>query len=54
VKLNDQIVRVAKTLPADSHHRYGFSCERGCGEVIQLTLTEYKKHGAWIDGHRQA
>ena len=54
VKLNEQIVRVAKTLPADSQHTYGFSCECGCGEVIPLTLTEYEKHGAWVDGHRQA
>jgi hypothetical protein len=32
-RLNQQILRVAELLPAAVNHKYGFSCECGCGEL---------------------
>lgn len=36
-------------------HEYGFLCECGCEETVQLNLADYElQGGAWLDGHRPA
>jgi hypothetical protein len=53
--LNMQIRRVAEMLIGGLVHEYGFSCECGCGELVQLSAAEFDREGgAWLDGHRDA
>lgn len=53
--LNVQILRLAALLPGGAEHEYGFSCECGCGQTVQLPATEFAdKGGAWLDGHRDS
>jgi hypothetical protein len=51
--LNVQIRRVAEMLPGGLEHEYGFSCECGCGEIVQLSAADLdRRSGAWLDGHQ--
>ena len=51
--LNMQIRRLADMLPGGLEHVYGFSCECGCGETLQLPAAEFDHQGgAWLDGHK--
>lgn len=55
--LNQQIRKMAALLPGakDPNHKYGFSCECGCGTIVPLSATEFDREGgAWADGHRPA
>jgi hypothetical protein len=54
MRLNDQIVRVARTLAARVDHEFGFSCECGCEGLVPLTVAERENGGAWMEGHRPA
>jgi hypothetical protein len=50
--LNVQIRRLAEMLPGGLEHLYGFSCECGCGETLQLSAVEFDHHGgARLYGH---
>ena len=50
--LNKQIRRLAEMLPGGLEHVYGFSCECGCGETLQLSAAEFDHHGgARLYGH---
>ena len=51
--LNEQIREVADLLPSDPDHKYGFTCECGCGEMVTLTASEFDRDGgAWLEGHK--
>ena len=51
--LNEQIRQLAKLLPGGIDHRYGFSCECGCGETVPCAAADYDREGgAWADGHK--
>jgi len=55
--LNEQIALLARKLAGgdDPEYRYAFTCESGCGDIVSLSLVEYKAAGgAWLDGHRPA
>lgn len=55
--LNDQIRRMADLLPGakDPNHKYGFSCECGCGKIVGLSALEFDlAGGAWAEGDRPA
>lgn len=55
--LNQQIRLMADLLPGakDPSHRYGFSCECGCGKIVPLSAAQFDfKGGAWVDGHEPA
>jgi hypothetical protein len=48
-----KIRRLAEMLPGGSETEYGFSCECGCGEIVQLSAAEVEEQGGvWLDGHR--
>jgi hypothetical protein len=50
--LNEQIALLATKLPPDGDHKYGFTCECGCGDIVPLTLLAFQEAaGGWIDGH---
>ena len=50
--LNMQIRRLADMLPGGLEHLYGFSCECGCGETLELSAAEFDHQGgAWLSGH---
>jgi hypothetical protein len=50
--LNMQIRRLAEMLPGGREHVYGFSCECGCGETLQVSAADFDlEGGAWLDGH---
>jgi hypothetical protein len=52
-ELNQQIRLLADRLPGDDDHKYGFSCEDGCGAIVPLTAAEYDAAGgAWAPGHK--
>lgn len=47
-----QIRRLAEMLPGGREHVYGFSCECGCGETLQVSAADFDlEGGAWLDGH---
>jgi hypothetical protein len=51
--LNKQIRTLAKLLGGrEPGHKYGFLCECGCGETVQLTANRFDRDGAWLDGHK--
>jgi hypothetical protein len=55
--LNNQIRLLAERLPGkdDPNHKYGFSCECGCGQIVPLSTAEFDREGgAWAEGHRPA
>lgn len=55
--LNQQIRVLADRLPGakDPNHKYGFSCECGCGKIVPLSAPEFDQEGgAWADDHRPA
>jgi hypothetical protein len=53
--LNEQIELLALKLPADDDHKYGFTCECGCGEIVPLTVAALREaDGAWFDSHKSA
>jgi hypothetical protein len=53
--LNMQIRRLADMLPGGPEHKYGFSCECGCGEIARLSAADFDHDGgAWLNGHSKA
>jgi hypothetical protein len=55
--LNQQIRLLADRLPGkdDPNHKYGFSCECGCGKIVALSAGTFDREGgAWAEGHRPA
>lgn len=55
--LNQQLRRMAELLPGtkDENHKYGFSCECGCGQIVALSAPEFDREGgAWAEGHEPA
>jgi len=50
-----QILRIAGMLNGGLTHEYGFTCQCGCGEMVQLSVADFKlANGAWLDGHRDS
>ena len=52
---NRQLRTTAEALgtTATSEHLFGFVCECGCDETVELTLTAYdQQDGAWREGHK--
>jgi ribosomal protein L2 len=52
--LNEQIELLALKLPADDDHKYGFTCECGCGAIVSLTVAAREADGACFDSHKPA
>jgi hypothetical protein len=52
--LNVQIRRIAGMLTGGLEHAYGFTCECGCGETVQLSAAGFDRDGAWLEGHCDA
>ena len=51
---NEQVRRLADSLPRSAETRFGFSCQCGCGTVVPLTSRNFDANGAWADGHEPA
>jgi len=52
---NRQLRTTAERLgaPAEGDHLYGFVCECGCEETVELTLSAYDRQGgALLEGHK--
>jgi hypothetical protein len=49
---NEQVRRLADSLPRSAETKFGFSCQCGCGEVVPLTSRYFDANGAWADGHK--
>jgi hypothetical protein len=49
---NEQVRRLAESLPDSAETKFGFSCQCGCGTVVALTSRSFDAHGAWADGHK--
>lgn len=51
---NEQVRRLADSLPRSAETKFGFSCQCGCGTVVPLTSRNFDANGAWADGHKPA
>ena len=49
---NEQVRRLADSLPDSAETKFGFSCQCGCGTVVALTSRNFDANGAWADGHK--
>ena len=49
---NEQVRRLADSLPRSAATKFGFSCQCGCGTVVPLTSRNFDANGAWADGHQ--
>jgi hypothetical protein len=51
--LNMQIRRLGGMLNGGLEHEYGFTCECGCGEIVQRSVLEFDREGGvWLVAHR--
>lgn len=49
---NEQVRRLADSLPDSAATKFGFNCQCGCGMVVPLTSRNFDANGAWADGHK--
>jgi hypothetical protein len=49
---NEQVRRLADSLPDSAETKFGFSCQCGCGTTVALTSKDFDTLGAWAEGHR--
>jgi hypothetical protein len=49
---NDQVRRLADSLPDSAETKFGFTCQCGCGTVVALTSRNFDASGAWADAHK--
>jgi hypothetical protein len=51
---NEQVRRLAASVPDSAETKFGFSCQCGCGKIVPLTSRNFDANGAWADGHNPA